>query len=241
MKDLEGFKERYALNSRVVKRDGKLVEEVYRIGGRYDKEIRAIVQNLEAAIPFATPTMKEALNALIQWYRTGEDSRPRRLRRRLGPGQGLAGRHDQRVHRGLHGSARPQGIVGSARLLREPREDRRDPQARHQRAVVRGSDAVGRPIQEAGRARHHRECHRRRDRDRRLGADHAGWHQPAERSADQGEARQQVGVALERQRGVRQVDVRIVPARVRVDRRRGARARRSGTASPASSPRTCTR
>ena len=73
MKDLEGFKERYALNSRVVKRDGKLVEEVYRIGGRYDKEIRAIVQDLEAAIPFATPTMKEALNALIQWYRTGED------------------------------------------------------------------------------------------------------------------------------------------------------------------------
>jgi len=74
MKDLEGFKERYALNSRVVKRDGKLVEEVYRIGGRYDKEIRAIVTNLEAAIPFATPNMKEALNALIQWYRTGEDS-----------------------------------------------------------------------------------------------------------------------------------------------------------------------
>jgi dipeptidyl-peptidase-3 len=74
MKELEGFKERYALNSRVVKRDGKLVEEVYRIGGRYDKEIRAIVRNLEAAIPFATPTMKEALNALIQWYRTGEDS-----------------------------------------------------------------------------------------------------------------------------------------------------------------------
>ena len=40
MKDLEGFKERYALNSRVVKKDGKLVEEVYRVGGRYDKEIR---------------------------------------------------------------------------------------------------------------------------------------------------------------------------------------------------------
>jgi dipeptidyl-peptidase-3 len=74
MKDVEGFKERYPLNSRLVKRDGKLVEEVYRIGGRYDKEIRAIVRNLEAAIPFATPNMKEALNALIQWYRTGEDS-----------------------------------------------------------------------------------------------------------------------------------------------------------------------
>ena len=74
MKDLEGFKERYALNSRVVKKDGKLVEEVYRVGGRYDKEIRAIVGHLEAAIPYATPTMKEALSALVKWYRTGEEA-----------------------------------------------------------------------------------------------------------------------------------------------------------------------
>ena len=74
MKDLEGFKERYALNSRVVKKDGKLVEEVYRVGGRYDKEIRAIVGHLEAAIPYATPTMKEAISALVQFYRTGEEA-----------------------------------------------------------------------------------------------------------------------------------------------------------------------
>ena len=40
MKDVEGFEERYPLNSRLVKRpDGTLVEEVYRIGGRYDAEI----------------------------------------------------------------------------------------------------------------------------------------------------------------------------------------------------------
>jgi dipeptidyl-peptidase-3 len=74
MKDLEGFKERYALNSRVVKKDGKLVEEVYRVGGRYDKEIRAIVTHLEAAIPYATPTMKEAISALVKFYRTGEEA-----------------------------------------------------------------------------------------------------------------------------------------------------------------------
>ena len=74
MKDLEGFKERYALNSRVVKKDGKLVEEVYRVGGRYDKEIRAIVRHLEAAIPYATPTMKEAISALVKFYRTGEEA-----------------------------------------------------------------------------------------------------------------------------------------------------------------------
>src|SRR4051812_2825659 len=74
MKDLEGLKERYALNSRVVKKDGKLVEEVYRVGGRYDKEIRGIVTHLEAAVPFATPTMKEALSALVRFYRTGEEA-----------------------------------------------------------------------------------------------------------------------------------------------------------------------
>ena len=75
MKDLEGFQERYPLNSRLVKdakRGGTLVEEVYRVGGRYDKEIRAIVGHLEAAIPYATPTMATALRALVRFYTTGE-------------------------------------------------------------------------------------------------------------------------------------------------------------------------
>ncbi len=72
MSDLEGFSERYPLNSRLVKRDGKLVEEVYKIGGRYDKEIRQVVQHLEAAIPYASETMAAALRALVKWYRTGE-------------------------------------------------------------------------------------------------------------------------------------------------------------------------
>ena len=74
MKDLEGFKERYALNSRLVKRDGKLVEEVYRLGGRYDAEIRRIVEHLNAAIPFATEPMAKALRALVKWYETGENA-----------------------------------------------------------------------------------------------------------------------------------------------------------------------
>jgi dipeptidyl-peptidase III len=75
MKDVEGFNEKYPLNSRLVKHgDGRLEEEVYRIGGRYDAQIRAIVQHLEAAIPHATESMAAALKALIQWYRTGEDA-----------------------------------------------------------------------------------------------------------------------------------------------------------------------
>jgi dipeptidyl-peptidase III len=73
MKDVERFEERYPLNSRLVKRpDGTLVEEVYKIGGRYDAEIKRIVQHLEAAIPHATPSMATALKALIKWYQTGE-------------------------------------------------------------------------------------------------------------------------------------------------------------------------
>jgi dipeptidyl-peptidase-3 len=72
MKDIETFEERYPLNSRLVKKDGTLVEEVYRVGGRYDPEIREIVGHLEAAIAFATEPMANALRALIAFYRTGE-------------------------------------------------------------------------------------------------------------------------------------------------------------------------
>jgi dipeptidyl-peptidase-3 len=72
--DLKGFTEKYGLNSRLVKQNGRLVEEVYKVGGRYSKEITAIVGHLEAAIPFATEPMANALSALIQWYRTGEDA-----------------------------------------------------------------------------------------------------------------------------------------------------------------------
>jgi dipeptidyl-peptidase III len=74
MADVKGFKERYGLNSRLVKQNGTLVEEVYKIGGRYSKEISEIVRHLEGAIPFATEPMANALRALAQWYRTGEDA-----------------------------------------------------------------------------------------------------------------------------------------------------------------------
>jgi dipeptidyl-peptidase III len=74
MADLEGFAEQYGLNSRIVKRDGQVVEEVYRVGGRYGTQIAAIVQHLDAAIPFATEPMAKALRALIRFYETGADA-----------------------------------------------------------------------------------------------------------------------------------------------------------------------
>jgi dipeptidyl-peptidase-3 len=74
MRQLDGFEERYALNSRLVTRGESLVEEVYRVGGRYDREITRIVGHLIDAIPFAPPRMADALRALIRFYQTGEES-----------------------------------------------------------------------------------------------------------------------------------------------------------------------
>ena len=72
MKDIAGFEEKHPLNSRLVKQNGKLVEEVYRVGGKYDAQIRTIVGHLEAAVPFATEPMAKALKALVKFYQTGE-------------------------------------------------------------------------------------------------------------------------------------------------------------------------
>ena len=72
--DLSSFDERHGLNSRLVKRDGRLIEEVYRVGGRYGDHIVRIVGHLSDARPYATEAMRKALDALIRFYETGEDA-----------------------------------------------------------------------------------------------------------------------------------------------------------------------
>jgi dipeptidyl-peptidase-3 len=73
--DLDDFDEKYGLNSRLVKRgDGTLEEQVYREGGMYGAAIARIVRHLEAAMPFATAEMRRALEALVTFYRTGEEA-----------------------------------------------------------------------------------------------------------------------------------------------------------------------
>jgi len=76
MADLDGFTERYGLNSRLVKTRDGLVEEVARAtgGGLYDDRISRICVHLKAALPFATPAMRKALEALIKFYHSGEDA-----------------------------------------------------------------------------------------------------------------------------------------------------------------------
>ena len=73
MADLEGFEEQNQLNSRLSKIEGVLVEEIYKVGGLYDKEIKKIVGHLKDAIPFAPPPFAKALKALIKWYETGKE------------------------------------------------------------------------------------------------------------------------------------------------------------------------
>ena len=74
MADIEGFEEKNQLNSRLAKRDGRLVEEVYKVGGVYHRELTNIVSHLRAAAAFAPEPFAKALLALIKWYETGLDS-----------------------------------------------------------------------------------------------------------------------------------------------------------------------
>lgn len=63
----------YGLNSRLAKgKDGKLVEETYRIGGLYTEAISRIVANLNKAAQYAENDAQHAVIAkLIEYYTTG--------------------------------------------------------------------------------------------------------------------------------------------------------------------------
>ena len=61
------------LNSRIVKHEGKIVEEVYRSGGLYGKAIDQIIMWLEKAIDFASSELqRRGIRLLIDFYRSGD-------------------------------------------------------------------------------------------------------------------------------------------------------------------------
>jgi dipeptidyl-peptidase III len=61
------------LNSKLVKKDGKVIEEVYRSGGLYGQAIDKIIENLKKAASFAeTDEQKKELEILIDYYKTGD-------------------------------------------------------------------------------------------------------------------------------------------------------------------------
>jgi dipeptidyl-peptidase-3 len=80
LKDLVGFTEHYALNSRLEKQDGMLVEDVYRAGtpdgtvppGKYARELGLAIRDLEQAVKYAPLQQQKVINDLIRYYQTGE-------------------------------------------------------------------------------------------------------------------------------------------------------------------------
>jgi dipeptidyl-peptidase III len=83
LEDLKGFREKYPLNSRVVRGPGgQLTELVYRAGtpdgsvppGLYATFLRKANECFEKARGFADPQQAEAIGHLIRYYQTGEYS-----------------------------------------------------------------------------------------------------------------------------------------------------------------------
>ena len=80
--DLKGFTEKYSLNSRVVKENGKLVEQVYRAGtpdskvapGLYAQYLSKANDYLAKAQKYAEPDQAAVIGDLIRYYQTGEYS-----------------------------------------------------------------------------------------------------------------------------------------------------------------------
>ncbi|MDR0735033.1 MAG: dipeptidyl peptidase 3 [Elusimicrobiota bacterium] len=63
----------YGLNSRLVKKDGKLAEEVYKVGGLYSPAIEKIVYWLNEASKYAeNDQQKKVIDLLIEYYKTGD-------------------------------------------------------------------------------------------------------------------------------------------------------------------------
>ena len=88
-----------------------------------DRDRAASSSTSRPRFPWPPPSMAAALRALVRFYRTGETEDRRAYDIAWVADRRLAGRHDQRLHRGLHGRPRRQGRVGGHRLLRAPRED----------------------------------------------------------------------------------------------------------------------
>ena len=63
----------YGLNSKLVKdNDGKIVERTWKVGGMYSAAIEQIVFWLEKAAQVAEEPQKSIINALVNYYRTGD-------------------------------------------------------------------------------------------------------------------------------------------------------------------------
>ncbi len=63
----------YGLNASVVKRDGRIVEDVWKADGKYGAAIKKIVHYLNKALAYAeSPGQKSVIRSLIQFYESGD-------------------------------------------------------------------------------------------------------------------------------------------------------------------------
>ncbi|MDD4058088.1 MAG: dihydrofolate reductase [Bacteroidales bacterium] len=63
----------YGLNSRLVKKDGKIQEEVYKVGGLYGAAIEKIIEHLEkASVVAENDVQRGSISKLIEYYRSGD-------------------------------------------------------------------------------------------------------------------------------------------------------------------------
>lgn len=63
----------YGLNSRKVKKDGKVIEEIYKVGGLYSDAISRIVSLLGKAANYAeNEAQLNTINKLVEYYKTGD-------------------------------------------------------------------------------------------------------------------------------------------------------------------------
>lgn len=63
----------YGLNSKLVKRDGEIYEDVYKIGGLYSSALEQVVYYLEKAFPLAENlSQQKHIKTLIDYYKTGD-------------------------------------------------------------------------------------------------------------------------------------------------------------------------
>ena len=62
----------YGLNSKLVKKNGKIYEQVYKVGGMYTEAIEQVVYWLEKAEAVAEEPLKTTIGLLIKFYRTGD-------------------------------------------------------------------------------------------------------------------------------------------------------------------------
>ena len=62
----------YGLNSKLVKKDGKIFEQTYKIGGMYTEALTQVVYWLEKAEAVAEEPLKTTIGLLIKYYKSGD-------------------------------------------------------------------------------------------------------------------------------------------------------------------------